>query len=255
MKNEGIEVVREHAVVSHEEWLAARSAFLREEKEFTRLRDELNARRRALPWERVTKDYRFDGTHGSATLADLFAGRSQLVVYHAMFDPQRATDKTTWNADAACHGCSFWADHFSGIVPHLNQRDVTLVVVSRAPVAKIAAFRQRMGWTFDWFSSGDGDFNFDFGVSFTPEQMAAKQAYYNYAMQDPQLSEREGVSVFCRDADGAIFHTYSTYARGLDMLNVAYHYLDIVPKGRDEGDRGAYWLRRRDEYEKAPCCA
>ena len=257
MKNDGIQVVQDHPVVSHEEWLAAREAFLRKEKEFTRLRDELNEQRRALPWERVAKGYVFDGLNGKETLEELFDGRSQLVVYHAMFNPPTASGETSWTQDGACHGCSFWLDNFSaGIVTHLNQRDVTVIAASRAPVASIAAFKKRMKWDFKWVSSGDGDFNFDFGVSFRAEEMAKKKAYYNYTLQNPGLAEREGISVFYKNPDGEVFHTYSTYARGLDMLNVAYHYLDIVPKGRDEGDRGPYWVRRHDEYENsnASCC-
>lgn len=249
MKDDGAAVLIDHPVVSHEEWLAARRAFLGREKEFTRLRDELNAQRRALPWERVTTRYKFDGPKGKLTLADLFDGRSQLVVYHAMFDPKAATEHTSWTANAACPGCSFWADHFDGIITHLNQRDVTLIAVSRASVAKIAAYQERMGWTFPWVSCGDGDFNFDYGVSFTDEELANKRGNYNYTIQDPRLSEREGVSVFYKDPSGQLFHTYSAYARGIDMLNVAYHYLDIVPKGRDEGARGLSWLRRHDEYD------
>jgi predicted dithiol-disulfide oxidoreductase (DUF899 family) len=257
MKNDGIQVVQDHPVVSHKEWLAAREAFLRKEKEFTRLRDELNEQRRALPWERVTKKYVFDGPDGKQTLDELFAGRSQLVVYHAMFHPQAATDATSWKPDGACQGCSFWLDNFSaGIITHLSQRDVTLIAASRAPVASLTAYQKRMHWNFKWVSSGDGDFNFDYGVSFTAEEVAKKKAYYNYKLQNPELTEREGVSVFYKDPNGEIFHTYSAYARGIDMLNVAYHYLDIVPKGRDEGDRGPYWVRRHDEYENAnaSCC-
>jgi len=256
MKNDGSQVVQDHPVVPHEEWLRARIALLHKEKEFTRLRDELNEQRRALPWERVTKRYAFETAHGTRTLEQLFDGRSQLIVYHAMFDPQAASGATCWTQDAACHGCSFWADNFNGIVTHLNQRDVTLIAASRAAPAKIDAYRKRMHWDFTWVSSGDGDFNFDFGVSFRAEDMAAQQACYNYAPGNPGLSEREGISVFYKDPAGAVFHTYSTYARGLDMLNVAYHYLDIVPKGRDEGERGAYWVRRHDEYAKpeASCC-
>jgi predicted dithiol-disulfide oxidoreductase (DUF899 family) len=257
MKNDGIQVVQEHPVVSHEEWLAAREAFLRKEKEFTKLRDELNEQRRALPWERVVKKYVFDGADGKQTLEELFGGRSQLVVYHAMFNPKAATNGTSWTQDGACHGCSFWLDNFAaGIIAHLNQRDVTLIAASRAPVASIAAYQKRMNWDFKWVSSGDGDFNFDHGVSFTAEELANKKAYYNYTLQDPLLTEREGISVFYKDAHGAVFHTYSAYARGIDMLNVAYHYLDIVPKGRDEGDRGPYWVRRHDEYDSAgaSCC-
>jgi predicted dithiol-disulfide oxidoreductase (DUF899 family) len=249
MKNDGAQVVKDHRVVSHEEWVAARTAFLLKEKEFTRRRDELNEQRRALPWERVTKQYVFDGPKGKETLKELFAGRSQLVVYHAMFNPKAATAETSWTKDAACHVCSFWADNFNGIITHLHQRDVTLIAVSRAPIEKLAAYQKRMGWTFKWVSSGDGDFNFDFGVSFTEAEMAKKKVQYNFTLQDPWFSEREGISVFYQDPSGEVFHTYSTYARGLDMLNVAYHYLDIVPKGRDEGDRGPYWVKRHDEYD------
>jgi predicted dithiol-disulfide oxidoreductase (DUF899 family) len=251
MKHDGAAVVEQHRVVSHEEWVAARKAFLLKEKDFTRQRDALNAERRALPWERVTKSYVFEGPSGPQVLADLFAGRSQLVVYHAMWNPAAATAETSWTADAACYGCSFWADNFNGIITHLHQRDVTLIAVSRAPIGKIAAYQQRMGWRFPWVSSGDGDFNFDYGVSFTAEEMAQQKADYNFARQNPGLSEREGVSVFYKDPAGAVFHTYSAYARGIDMLNVAYHYLDLVPKGRDEGDRGPDWVKRHDEY-RAP---
>jgi predicted dithiol-disulfide oxidoreductase (DUF899 family) len=197
----------------------------------------------------VEKEYVFEGPHGRQTLADLFDGRSQLVVYHAMFDPATASPETSWTEDAACFACSFWADNFNGIVVHLNQRDVTMIAVSRAPYEKIAAYEQRMGWTFPWFSSGQSDFNYDYHVSFTAQEVADRKAEYNYIIQDPGQSEGPGVSVFCKDTAGKIFHTYSTYARGLDMVNVAYHYLDLVPKGRDEGDRGAYWLRRHDEYD------
>jgi predicted dithiol-disulfide oxidoreductase (DUF899 family) len=241
--------ITQHPVVSHEEWLAARKQLLAEEKEFTRLRDRLSQRRRDLPWEAVDKEYVFEGPHGRQTLADLFDARSQLIVYHAMFDPATASPSTSWTVDAACPGCSFWMDHFNGIIVHLHHRDVTLVAVSRAPYAAIAAYAQRMGWTFPWVSSGDSDFNFDYNVSFTAQEVAERKADYNYTTQDPRLTEREGLSVFFKDAAGRIFHTYSAYARGLDMVNVAYHYLDLVPKGRDEGDRGLYWVRRHDEYD------
>ncbi|MGH2344377.1 MAG: DUF899 domain-containing protein [Chloroflexota bacterium] len=239
----------QHHIASHEEWVVARKQLLAEEKEFTRLRDRLSQKRRDLPWEAVDKEYVFEGPHGRRTLAELFDGRDQLVIYHAMFDPATASPSTSWTADAACQVCSFWADNFSGIVVHLNHRDVTMVAVSRAPYAKIAAYEQRMGWTFPWFSSGETDFNFDYHVSFTPQQLAARRAEYNYVIQDLWGSEMPGVSVFAKDAEGRIFHTYSTYARGLDMVNVAYHYLDLVPKGRDEGEHGANWIRRHDEYE------
>jgi predicted dithiol-disulfide oxidoreductase (DUF899 family) len=237
----------QHQVVAHEEWLAARKQLLADEKEFTRLRDQLSQRRRDLPWEAVEKEYVFEGAHGPMTLAELFDGRGQLVVYHAMFDPATASPSTSWTEDAACQVCSFWADNFNGIVVHLNHRDVTLVAVSRAPYTKIAAYEQRMGWTFPWVSSGKNDFNFDYHVSFTAQEVA-EMADYNYTIQGvgPELP---GVSVFFKDAAGKIFHTYSTYARGLDMVNVAYHYLDLVPKGRDEGDGGPSWIRRHDEYE------
>jgi predicted dithiol-disulfide oxidoreductase (DUF899 family) len=240
--------------VSHEEWVAARTAFLAKEKELTRLRDELNEQRRALPWEPVTKTYAFEGPGGQESLEQLFDGRSQLVVYHAMFDPERATDRTPWTRDAACRGCSFWMDNFNGVTTHLSHRDVTLIAASRAPAEKIAAYRARMGWSFKWVSTGDGDFNFDYGVSFSDDDVAKRSGGYNYGAP-PSLSELPGISVFYKDPSGGVFHTYSTYARGLDMLNVAYHYLDIVPKGRDEGDGSQKWLRRRDEYGAAKTVA
>ena len=228
-----------HRVVPHAEWLKASTEFLAREKEFTRLRDELNAQRRALPWEEVTKPYLFEGADGKHTLADLFEGRSQLIVYHFMFGPD-------W--DAGCAHCSFWADNFNEIVVHLNQRDVTMLAVSRAPLEKIEAYKKRMGWTFKWLSSGSTDFNFDFQASFRPEDIQAGKVFYNFAMQPPHSSEREGASVFYKDSSGKIFHTYSTYARGIDLMNTAYNYLDIVPKGRDENGRSQYWVRRHDEY-------
>jgi len=251
MKNDGASVVKDHRVASHDEWIVARKALLAKEKELTRLRDELNEQRRALPWEPVTKKYVFDGPDGKEDLEQLFDGRSQLVIYHAMFDPKHATARTPWTSDAACKMCSFWMDHFGGITTHLNQRDVTLIAASRAPVDKIAAYQRRMGWTFKWVSTGDGDFNADCGVSFRADEIAGQKANYNYGVGgSPPLSELPGISVFYRDPSGRVFHTYSTYARGLDMLNLAYHYLDIVPKGRDEGEggNGMSWVRRRDEY-------
>ena len=228
-----------HKVVSSEKWLAARKKLLVKEKQLTRLADKLSKERRALPWEAVTKDYVFEGPNGSETLAQLFDGRSQLVVYHFMFGPD-------W--PAGCPHCSRWADNFNGIIAHLNQRDVTMVAVSRAPYAKLAAYRQRMGWSFKWVSSFGSDFNFDFNVSFTPEEMAKKKAFYNYKMQNPDAPEREGVSVFARDARGNVYRTYSTFARGIEALTLDYRYLDVVPKGRDEGGRGPYWVKRHDEY-------
>ncbi len=237
--SKGAYMSAQHSVVSHDEWLTARQAFLLKEKEFTRLRDRLNQERRDLPWERVDKAYVFEGPNGRETLPQLFDGRSQLVVYHFMFPPD-------W--EVGCPSCSLWADNFNGIIVHLNQRDVTMVAVSRAPHRKLAGYQKRMGWSFKWLSSFDSDFNFDYDVSFTPEQLTKKEAFYNYTLQDPWVSDREGVSVFYKDSAGDIFHTYSAYARGIDMLCLDYHYLDLVPKGRDEGDRGQYWVRRHDEY-------
>jgi len=231
----------EHKVVTHDEWIEARKRLLLKEKEFTHLRDELSQLRRDLPWEAVAKRYVFDGPDGGQTLVDLFDGRSQLVVYHFMFGP-------TW--DAGCPHCSRWADSFDAIIVHLNQRDVTMVAVSRAPYSKLAAYGRRMGWTFKWVSSFGTDFNFDYHVSFAPEEIAKKNTFYNYVVQQQDSSEREGVSVFFKDTSDRVFHTYSTYARGIDLLSVDYNYLDLVPKGRDEGSRGPYWVRRHDEYAR-----
>jgi len=228
-----------HPVVSHEEWLDARRALLAKEKAFTLQSDEMSRLQRSLPWERVTKPYTFDGPDGPESLADLFAGRSQLIVYHFMFHPD---DK------AGCPHCSLRADGFAGVIPHLNQRDVTMAVVSRAPFAKLADFQRRMGWGFKWVSSGGSDFNVDYHVSFTPAEMAAGRAIYNFTVGDPKAPEREGHSIFYKDGTGAVFHTYSCYDRGNDKLNLHYHYLDLVPKGRDERGRGPYWVRRRGEY-------
>jgi predicted dithiol-disulfide oxidoreductase (DUF899 family) len=224
------------SVVGHDEWLAARKELLAKEKEFTRARDELTKQRQALPWKAVEKEYVFAGPNGKETLADLFGGRSQLLVYHFMFGP---------DDDVGCKSCSFWADNFNPNVVHLNARDVSFAAVSRAPIEALEAYRQRMGWDFRWVSSGGTDFNFDYGVSFAPDQQ--DQEIYNYGSLRPNIADREGVSVFAKD-DGAIFHTYSAYARGIDLLNTAYNYLDLVPKGRDEGERGQYWVRRHDEY-------
>ena len=235
--------LEDHKVVSRNEWLGARKMLLRKEKEFTVLRDQLSQERRNLPWIAVDKEYVFEGSNGKETLSELFDGRSQLIVYHFMFDP-------SW--DAGCPSCSFWADNFNGIIVHLNQRDVTMIAVSRAPYNKLAAYEKRMGWNFKWVSSCDTDFNFDYDVSFRPEEIAKKEGMYNFTIQDPLSPEREGVSVFYKDAADRIFHTYSAYARGIDMLNVAYHYLDLVPKGRDEADNEfrQFWVRRHDEYDK-----
>jgi predicted dithiol-disulfide oxidoreductase (DUF899 family) len=230
-----------HKVVSHEQWIAARKQFLRKEKAFTRLRDRLSAQRRALPWERVDKEYVFDGPDGKETLAELFDGRRQLIVYHFMFPPE-------W--DAGCPSCSFWADNFDENIVHLAHRDVTMVAISRAPYRKLAAYKKRMGWSFKWLSSFGTDFNFDYQASFRPDALAKGRAFYNFKFQNPGISDREGVSVFYKGPKGAVFHTYSAYARGIDMLNTAYHYLDLVPKGRDEAghDFAQFWVRRHDEY-------
>jgi len=237
-----------HKVVTHDEWVAARKKHLAKEKEFTRLRDQLSKERRELPWELIENEYTFEGENGRQTLGEIFEGRSQLVVYHAMFNPQTAGPNTTWTADAACYACSFWLDNFERVTVHLNHRDITMAAVSIAPHLELAAYKKRMGWTFPWYSSADSDFNFDYGVSFTPEQLSAGTVEYNYRLVPWSLSEAPGISVFLKDG-GRIYHTYSTYERGLDMLNVAYHYMDLVPKGRDEGDGGlGSWLRRRDEY-------
>jgi predicted dithiol-disulfide oxidoreductase (DUF899 family) len=231
-----------HQVVSRDEWIEARTRFLAREKEFTRLRDQLSQERRELPWERVEKEYVFEGAAGKVSLADLFAGRHQLIVYHFMFPP-------SW--EEGCPHCSFWADNFDGLDVHLNQRDVSFVAISRAPYSKLAAFRERLGWSFDWVSSGGSDFNYDFNVSFTPEQMERGEAFYNYRLGNPGIEDREGVSVFYRNDDGDIFHTYSAYARGIDMVNGAYHFLDLVPGGRDEAghDNPQFWVRHHDRYE------
>jgi predicted dithiol-disulfide oxidoreductase (DUF899 family) len=232
-----------HRIVSKDEWLAARSALLKKEKEFTVLRDKLGQQQRDMPWVSVDKEYLFVGPNGKQTLSDLFDGRTQLIVYHFMYDP---------NWDAGCPSCSFWADNFNEIVVHLNQRDVTMIAVSRAPYSKIEEYKKRMGWNFKWVSSYDNDFNFDYHVSFTPEELSKKKAFYNYNLQDTHSPEREGVSVFYKDTAGHVFHTYSAYARGIDVLNVAYHYLELVPKGRDEDGHefAQFWVRRHDEYRK-----
>jgi len=228
-------------VVAQAEWLVARKELLSKEKEFTRLRDQLSRQRRELPWEKVEKEYVFDGQNGKETLADLFGGRSQLIVYHFMFGPG-------W--EEGCPSCSLLSDHIDGSVVHLAARDVRLAVVSRAPQAQIEAFKKRMGWRFKWVSSYGNDFNRDYHVSFTKDEMAKGQMYYNYVMQQFPSEEGPGTSVFCKDGAGNIFHTYSSYGRGLDMLIGAYNWLDLAPKGRDE-DALAYtmsWVRHHDKY-------
>ena len=234
--------MKTHPVVSRDEWLTARKDFLAKEKEFTRLRDQLSQQRRDLPWVRVDKDYVFDGPHGKESLSDLFEGRHQLIVYHFMFHP-------SW--EDGCKSCSFWADNYRGIIVHLKHRDVTLVTVSKAPLAKLDSFKQRMAWDFKWVSSFGNDFNRDYHVSFTPEDMDRGEVDYNYRLTTFPVEEAPGISVFFKDQEQRIFHTYSCYARGLDMLNGAYHYLDLVPKGRDEAGLSSTmaWLRHHDNYD------
>ena len=234
-----------HRIVSREEWVAARRQLLAREKEFTRARDELSRQRRELPWTRVDTKYVFEGPDGRESLGDLFAGRSQLVVYHFMFDP-------SWTE--GCKSCSFWVDNFDGIVVHLNHRDTSLVLVSRAPLAALQAFRRRMGWRVKWVSSLRTDFNRDYHVTFTPEELASGHVDYNYEQRGFPVAEAPGISVFARDADGSIYHTYSSYARGLDMVNGAYHLMDLLPKGRDEAglSYSMEWLRHHDRYEDRP---
>jgi predicted dithiol-disulfide oxidoreductase (DUF899 family) len=231
-----------HRVVSQEEWLAARRQLLSKEKEFTRQRDQLSAARRELPWVRVDKEYVFDTPSGKQTLADLFEGRSQLMVYHFMFGPG-------W--EQGCPSCSFVSDHIDGANWHLPHRDVTLLAVSRAPLPEIEAFKKRMGWRFKWVSSYESDFNHDYQVSFTPDEMARGEVYYNYHMEEFPSEKAPGISVFYKDPGGAIFHTYSAYARGLDMLVGAYNYLDLAPKGRDEATLPwtMAWVRHHDRYD------
>ena len=231
--------MKNHKIVSEADWLKARKKLLTKEKRFTRMQDELSTERRNLPWTRVAKNYVFEGPNGTETLSDLFEGRSQLVIYHFMFGP---------NDKFGCKHCSLRADNFAGINVHLKHRDVTMIAVSRAPYKTLAAYKKRMGWDFKWVSAGATEFNFDYHVSFTPEELADGTAFFNYAVQDPGPSEREGHSVFYKDKRGHIFHTYSCYTRGNEMFNLHYHYLDMVPKGRDEGGRGPFWVQRHDEY-------
>src|SRR6266496_20356 len=228
-------------VVSKAEWLVARKDLLTREKELTRLRDEVSRHRRELPWVKVNKEYIFDGPDGKETLADLFEDRSQLIVYHFMFAPG-------W--EEGCKSCSYLADHFDGANWHLPHRDVTFLVISRAPLSEIQSYQKRMGWRFKWLSSHGNDFNFDYHVSFTQEDERKGKVNYNYATQDFISDELPGLSVFYKDENGDVFHTYSTYARGLDSLVGAYNFLDLTPKGRDEDhlDFTMDWVRRHDEY-------
>src|SRR3954454_817101 len=217
--------VTHHAVVSADRWVEARKTLLAREKELMRLHDQIARERRALPWERVEKDYVFDAPEGRRTLSDLFGGRRQLIVQHFMFGPG-------W--EQGCPSCSFMADHTDGMNIHLPHRDITFVAVSRAPMADIQRFRQRMGWQFKWVSSHGTDFNHDFGVSFTPQEKAKGEVYYNYSMRPVRGEEEPGISVFYKNDGGDVFHTYSAYDRGVEVMMGAYNYLDLAPKGRDE---------------------
>lgn len=246
-----------HEVVSREQWIEASRALLAEEKALSEAHDRLAERRRALPWVKVEKDYVFDGPEGPLSLADLFDGRSQLVIYHFMFAPD-------W--DEGCAGCSFLSDQVDGARQHFEHKDVSWVAVSRAPVEKLEAYRRRMGWSFRWVSSGRGDFNYDFHVSF-PAESRKDGIFYNFEQRpDPGGDEAPGASVFIRDEDGAIYHSYSSYGRGLEQVLPVYGWLDIVPHGRDEGDGNlGDWVKRHDSYgddgrtrpvkASASCCA
>jgi predicted dithiol-disulfide oxidoreductase (DUF899 family) len=234
--------MQHNRIVSQEEWLAVRKQHLLKEKELTRLRDQLSAERRTLPWVKVEKNYVFDTPKGKKTLADLFDGRSQLIIYHFMFRPG-------W--EEGCRSCSFLSDHIDGSLAHLAHRDVTLLAVSRAPLPEVEAFKKRMGWRFTWVSSYGSDFNSDYHVSFTQDDVAKGKTSYNYDLRESQSEgEAPGTSVFYQDPAGDIFHTYSSYARGLDLLVGAYNYLDLVPKGRDEDALtfAMAWVRHHDRY-------
>jgi predicted dithiol-disulfide oxidoreductase (DUF899 family) len=246
---------QDHPVVSRDRWIAERKALMAREKELTRLGDQIARERRALPWERVGKNYVFDAPEGRRTLAELFDGRSQLLVQHFMFGPG-------W--EQGCPSCSFMADHSDGMKLHLAHRDITLVAVSRAPLAEIERFRRRMGWQFPWVSSNGSDFNHDFGVSFTAAELARGEVYYNYHMTDFPGEEAPGLSVFLRGDAGEVFHTYSTYGRGVEVMMGAYDLMDLTPKGRDERDvpYKMEWVRHHDRYEprsgaagSGSCCA
>ena len=230
-------------VVSQKDWIIARRKFLAKEKKFSRLRDALSLERRKLPWVKIEKEYVFNGPAGKATLGDLFDGRSQLLVYHFMFGPG-------WKE--GCPHCSFWADHFDSVNFHIAQRDTTFAVISRAPWKEIAPFKKRMGWKFNWASSFGSDFNFDFNVSFTPEQIRSGVLPYNYGKFKMEIDELQGVSAFYRDRNGDIYHTYSSYARGIDLMNTTYNFLDLTAKGRDEDpDATQNWVRYHDKYKRA----
>jgi predicted dithiol-disulfide oxidoreductase (DUF899 family) len=234
------ESLRKHRVVSRDQWNRERAEFLKKEKAFSRQREQLAEERRSLPWVKVDKQYVFDTAEGRKTLAELFDAQKQLVVYHFMFKPE---------AEAGCMHCSFWGDHYSSPPVHLQHRDTAFVAISRAPLAKIEAFRKRMGWTFRWVSSGNTDFNYDFQASFTPAQLQSGTVFYNYVNNPAGPADREGLSVFIKNDAGEVFHTYSTYARGIDMINATYQLLDLTPKGRDEAPgANMAWLKYHDRY-------
>lgn len=234
--------LKQHKVVSEKEWLAARRELLQAEKEFTRQRDAISVKRRELPWVKVAKDYVFDGRAGKVSLAELFRDRSQLIIYHFMLGPD-------W--EQGCPSCSYLSDHYDGSLVHLNARDIAFAAVSRAPMPQIAAFKQRMGWRFPWVSSFNTDFNRDYHVSFTKAELASGKVYYNYGMQSFGAEEAPGLSVFYKNAAGEIFHTYSTFGRGLDILVGAYNFMDMAPKGRDEEGLAhtMAWVRHHDRYD------
>lgn len=229
------------AIVSREEWLESRKALLAQEKEFTRQRDALSKKRQQLPWVEVSEDYLFDTNEGPMHLSQLFGEHSQLVVYHFMYGPE-------W--DVGCKSCSFWADNYNGVVAHLAARDVSLIAVSRTSLDNINNFSKRMNWSFPWVSSLNNQFNFDYDVSFTEDDKTSGQASYNYKSGPIGMDELPGVSVFSKDEAGRLYHSYSTYSRGLDLMNTAYNILDLVPKGRDEQnlDNTMAWLRLHDSY-------
>ncbi|MGB8170391.1 MAG: thioredoxin family protein [Chthoniobacteraceae bacterium] len=233
-----------HKIASRAEWLAARTALLAEEKQLTRQMDAVAAKRRALPWVKIDKDYRFNSGNGRVSLADLFGGKSQLVIQHFMLGPG-------W--EEGCPSCSYMADHTDGMLPHLAARDVMMLAVSRAPLAEIDAFKKRMGWHFDWVSSNSSDFNYDFHVSFTEEEIASGKVDYNFTMQPFGSTEAPGISVFEKDDDGTVYHTYSVYGRGVELMMGTYRILDLLPKGRDEDDLEftMAWVRHHDRYDSA----
>jgi predicted dithiol-disulfide oxidoreductase (DUF899 family) len=234
-----------HPVVPDAQWTEARRQLLQREKELTRLHDQVAAERRALPWRRIDKHYEFDTPEGKRTLGELFGGRRQLMVQHFMFGPD-------W--DQGCPSCSYMADHADGMNIHLAHRDISFVAISRAPLAQIRRFRERMGWQFDWVSSHGSDFNFDFGVSFTKEELATGEVQYNYRKGFFPAEEAPGISVFCKDDAGRVFHTYSTFGRGVEVMMGAYRMMDLAPQGRSERDvfYKMEWVRHHDRYEPAP---